>query len=399
MSVKMSSRNVSESLQKLIITVLLPVGLLALLTGMFWIGRHGLYPKIHLYLITLPTVLLVLLRPTCVADLVKSPIFCVALAFFGLVLSSLLWAQPESTVLSLMRRPLMIGLIFLATHQVAANVPRRFELVLIAALSLSTCFAIYTLGRFVLEGGGARLSGYGALYNPLLVSHVFGFFAALGLGYYFADKRLLAPAPLMAFVSLGAILIATGSRTPLVAIAATLFWMTALTSNRKALLVLSAVVAVGTLSCVVWPEVFTQRGFSYRPQIWAEALRQIREAPWFGHGFDTPMQIKLDDFDHAFPEPHNLTLSVMYDLGVVGLLAWLALYGVALYFAWARRARPVVMAVSATVVYGLFAGMTEGGAFLSRPKEHWFVVWIPLALLSALSLRKSVDHGLAKDIA
>ncbi len=37
--------------------------------------------------------------------------------------------------------------------------------------------------------------------------------------------------------------------------------------------------------------------------------------------------------------------------------------------------------------YGLVAGMTEGGSFLSRPNEHWFLIWIPLALVAAFTVR------------
>lgn len=392
-----SFESIRTSVRTAIGGTVLPVGLLALLTGMFWIGEHGLYPKIYSYLVALPTIVLLLIQPRCVAALIDSSVGRVTLAFFGLVLLSLLWAQPEDGALSLMKRPLMIALVFLAAHEVATHSPRRFEQVLTVALLLSMCFAIYTLGRFLIEGGGARLSGYGALYNPLLVSHVFGFFAAFAVGRYFADKRLLAPVPLLAFVLLGALLLATGSRTPLVAMLATLCWLAALAANRKAAIVLSAIAVLGLVAGIAWPEVFMQRGLSYRPQIWADALRQVREAPFFGHGFDTPMQIKLGDLDYAFREPHNLTLSVMYDLGMVGAFVWLILYATALHAAWVMRAQPLVVAVSATVVYGLLAGMTEGGAFLSRPKEHWFVVWIPLALLAALVRKGAVGHGAAKD--
>jgi hypothetical protein len=37
-------------------------------------------------------------------------------------------------------------------------------------------------------------------------------------------------------------------------------------------------------------------------------------------------------------------------------------------------------------VYGIGAGLTEGGGILSRPKEHWFLLWIPLAIIAALSV-------------
>jgi len=52
-----------------------------------------------------------------------------------------------------------------------------------------------------------------------------------------------------------------------------------------------------------------------------------------------------------------------------------------------------VLICSAAVVSGLVAGLTEGISYLSRPKEHWFLIWIPLSFLAAaLALRnKSMD--------
>lgn len=39
-------------------------------------------------------------------------------------------------------------------------------------------------------------------------------------------------------------------------------------------------------------------------------------------------------------------------------------------------------------MFGLAAGLTEGNAFLPRPKEHWFLIWIPMALLYALWIQQ-----------
>lgn len=374
-----------EKVSRTLAEIVLPVGLFALLTGMLWVGEHRLYPKIYQFLVALPVLVLIATRPRCVVEIADSPIVRWVLVFFGVVLLSLLWAHPEDDLPSLARRPFMVILVFLAANEVFARAPQRFDLVLRAALVVATGAAAYSLARFSLEGAPGRLSGYGALYNPLLVSHVFGFFAAIALGWLFSDRRPFPPALLFAVSLLAAVLLATGSRTPLLAMAATLCWLLAMTMSRKALIA-SIVLAVAALLMVLaWPDVVLQRGLSYRPQIWLDALRQIMEAPWLGHGFDSPISIKLADLDYPFAEPHNLTLSVMYDLGIVGVGIWLGMYLSVLVVAWKLRAQPYVAAVSAVVVYGLVAGTTEGGAFLSRPKEHWFLVWIPIALFAAVA--------------
>jgi O-antigen ligase len=359
--------------------IVLPIGLVGLLTGMLWVGGVGYYPKIFVWLVALPALLLVAVRPGTLYALSESPVLAAITLFAIYILVSLLWATPEDDIESLIRRPLMVLVMFLAIHEVGIRHPLRFRQLVYLSSVMALVGALYTLGRFALEGMPGRLSGYGALYNPLLVSHVFGFFAALWIGRYLAEERPFAPLPLLAIIVCGALLLATGSRTPLVALAATVLWLVLVLPNRKSAAFVGGAALLGAVAINVWPEILLQRGVSYRPQIWSDALRQIAQHPWFGHGFNSPMAIQLPDFPHPFREPHNLTLSVIYDLGAMGGLMWLGIYGVALTGAWRWRNVPDVAWFSAPVVYGLFAGMTEGGAFLSRPKEHWFLVWIPIS--------------------
>ena len=98
--------------------VILPVGLFGLLTGMLWVGAHGLYPKLYQYLVALPVLVLIAVRPRCLIEIAGSPVVRWVLAFFGLVLLSLFWAQPEDDFMSLARRPFMLALVFLAANEV-----------------------------------------------------------------------------------------------------------------------------------------------------------------------------------------------------------------------------------------------------------------------------------------
>jgi O-antigen ligase len=135
------------------------------------------------------------------------------------------------------------------------------------------------------------------------------------------------------------------------------------------------------LILVLHPESITQRGTSYRPEIWMESLRQIGEHPWLGHGLDSKMTVIIPGLDQVLADPHNMELGVLYAGGAVGLLLWIVLYGVAFRYCWIERARPAVSLAGAWLVFGLGSGMTEGMAFLSRPKEHWYLIWIPMALV------------------
>ncbi|MDR2507004.1 MAG: O-antigen ligase family protein [Candidatus Accumulibacter sp.] len=127
-------------------------------------------------------------------------------------------------------------------------------------------------------------------------------------------------------------------------------------------------------TALFFPEAITQRGLSYRIEIWRDAIEQILEKPWFGHGLSAPLQIRVEALNQTFTDPHNLTLSELYSGGLVGGILWIMLYLTALKEAWRWQKDQWVLVLSATVVYGFAAGLTQGGAFLSRPKEHWFLV-------------------------
>lgn len=157
--------------------------------------------------------------------------------------------------------------------------------------------------------------------------------------------------------------------------------------QEKALIALALALAGALLGYILYPEVITQRGASFRPEIWADALRQISEHPWLGHGYDHPMRIVLSN-GMLLADPHNIELGVLFAGGIIGLLLWVAIYALAFAFSWKNRKSPAVLLASTWLVFGLAAGLTEGNAFLPRPKEHWFLIWIPMALLYALWIQQ-----------
>lgn len=180
----------------------------------------------------------------------------------------------------------------------------------------------------------------------------------------------------------------TGSRTPLVALGATTLWLSILRAERLRFGVLLCCAIGGSLA-VFYPEVLTQRGSSYRPEIWSEALNQIRDKPWFGHGMGHSVIIKIAAVNEAFADPHNIQLAVLLSGGLIGWILWIAMYAIALGYTLRHRHNTVVCRISALLIFGLIATMTEGGSYLSRPKEHWFVIWIGLAMLSGIWIARA----------
>ncbi|MDT3670431.1 MAG: O-antigen ligase family protein [Aromatoleum sp.] len=367
----------------------LPAGLVVLLTGMVWSGERSIYHQLFYALIAAPALVLAATRRELLPALARSPVFVAFVAFASYFALSVAWTDAERSAGSLLKRPLYVLMLFVACIELGRLLPDRLALVVRAAACGAAASATILLVEHLRMQpfASARLVGHGALINPLLTSHVFGFFAALWIGHWISAPLRWTPLHLFAVALLGGLIVATGSRTPLVALAATVLWLAALVRGPRGLIACAALVAIAGSVALAWPDVIAQRGLSYRPQIWADALRQISEHPVVGHGFEHPLRIHVGDLGYALWDPHNMTLGVLYQGGAIGLVLWVALYGAAFVAAWRGRASRAVLVCSAPLVYGLVAGMTEGGSFLSRPNEHWFLIWIPLALVAAFTVR------------
>lgn len=355
------------------------------MTGMFWVGDRSLYHKVYYILLALPTLIALILSPNLLAQTSKNGILVCFLLFATYTTISIIWS--ENIQLSSTKRPLYIALLFYSAILITQKKPNKLEKIISYSLWIAAISAIISITKYFHENYGGRFSGYGALYNPLLTSHVYGMFAALALALSLQPGK--NPwLPLFLLVILSTLLLLTGSRTPLMGLGACLLWLSLINLNRRALWVISGIIIFIIALYLISPENIISRGLSHRPQIWAEAWRQSLQRPWFGHGYEHPFVCVIPGLDFVIADPHNIELAVLFSGGIVGLMLWLLLYGVALCFAWRNRHDQLVALASTALIFGIAAGLTEGGAFMSRPKEHWFLIWIPMALLAAAWLRQ-----------
>ncbi|CAM3672187.1 O-antigen ligase family protein [Ectopseudomonas alcaliphila] len=369
----------------------LPLALLLLLTGMFWVGDRSLYHKLYYLTLAAPTLLLLLCRPHRFAFLCSEPLFLLFVGFALYVMLSLNWS-PAPIDYSKLKHPLYIGMLIVAVAALGESDMRRLVGVVALASLFAVLAALVTItAHFAGPLSGYRLEGVGALYNPLLTSHVYGFFAVVWLAALVASPRLWA-IKLLLFLALVFLLFLTGSRTPFMALGVCTAWLVVMVSDRRVIwlaLALGVTVAIG-----LWffDSALLERGLSYRPLIWADAWRQILPALWFGHGYDAGIDIVIVSLNVLLADPHNLTLGVVYQTGLVGGAMWLAIYVYSLLSAWRLRGSGLVLISSTLLVFGFAAGMTEGGSFMSRPKEHWFLIWIPLAIHLAVLRKIKADR-------
>ncbi|MRK19129.1 O-antigen ligase [Pseudomonas sp. JG-B] len=129
---------------------------------------------------------------------------------------------------------------------------------------------------------------------------------------------------------------------------------------------------------------------SYRPQLWEAAFNTAMNHPLIGHGFHAEFQFNVVP-GWPLSDPHNVELAVLLELGAVGLGLWGLMYACAFWKAIEYRRDGEYLAASTMLVYGLVAGMSEGSSYLSRPNESWFLIWLPLSLMAALSINKRLS--------
>ena len=188
----------------------------------------------------------------------------------------------------------------------------------------------------------------------------------------------------LAVIVLSAVfMLVSGSRGPLLALAAALLVGLVIADRRAALGVaalLVAGIAAGALLDLRPIEILYERGQSGHFEIWQQALAAIAERPWFGHG-------SLVDIDFVAPHgpgrsPHNLLLANQLYGGLPATLLLVALLLLAGRQGWraARAGEPVYLVL---LVFGCAASLFDTRSLVQNLGREWITLWLPIGLLSA----------------
>ena len=368
---------------------ILPTGYFLLLCALFFLPGRSLHHKLFYGLFSIPTLIALCLRPRELKELLREPIFIAALLFAAWALLSLAWGPGGEPLGGMFKPPLHTLLLFagcylLVRYRSDILQPLLFGAALVALIA--TTIFLFMFAR--IYEPGMRLIGGGAFDNPLLSSHLFGFFSAYWLSVTMTCKRrqmmwLSVPAMAVMFMAV----IGTGSRTPLVALTMAALWLCFICWNRRSVGLLIALALSGATVLTLFAQMIIERGDSYRLEIWQKVLHMIADHPWIGHGYSASLAVDPGN-GVSFQEPHSFVLGVLYYVGIIGLLPWLFFLLWGLLSSWRQRVQPMLIIASTWLIFGIGAGLTEGGGIISRPKEHWFLLWIPLALIAALSINQ-----------
>lgn len=372
---------------------LLPLGLLELISGLFFLPNNSVHEKLFYCLFNVPALIALCLRPHHLKTMLREPLVIFFLVFIAWAFLSIAWSDGDNSASNLIKKPVHIfifyvGCMLLVRYREESLKPVIFISALIGIIASVINLYVYARGG---DSGGVRMIGGGAFDNPLLSSHVFGFFCVYWLSICMTTRR-----PLVFLLSGAAMLImfsavlATGSRTPLVALTLAVLWLVFICWNKRSLLLIGSTVALSVIVVACFSDMIFERGNSYRFELWQGSLAQIADHPWIGHGYNSLITLTVEV--GSFHEPHSFALGVLFYIGIIGFIPWALMQIWALLSSWRQRQEPMFITGSAWMAFGIGAMLTEGGAIVSQPKEHWFLLWIPLAIIAALSIANRAEQ-------
>jgi len=189
--------------------------------------------------------------------------------------------------------------------------------------------------------GGFITSLY-VIFTPVLV-----LLATVEKGVFRDNARQIA-----ASLAMFAAVLATGSRTPLVALVIAALWLCFICWNRRSALLLASMLIAGTATFALFTDKIIARGSSFRIELWQLTLGKVAEHPWIGHGYNA--KLSLDPgVGYTLQEPHSFALGVLYYVGIIGLLPWLFFLAWGLISSQRHRVQPLFIIASAWLAFGL----------------------------------------------
>lgn len=360
---------------------LLPLGFFIFLTGLLFARSMSAYHTLIYATFLLPALLVLLLNIKQYQFILFSKLAQALLLLFILLLFSLYWNAPEVQDMRYAKPVLLIAVFIIGLIQI--NKPSLILNILLLSAICYMLTGLYSMLYFEKYADHGRLIGIGNLTNPLLSSHLYGIYATFIATYFVSMKTSLKMNVLLLiiFAGLMTFLFLTGSRTPFLGLFAVMIFLAVVIKKPK---VIYLGLFLGLLFLIYLGfnyDLVTLRGLSHRPELWQKSFTFILQHPFLGFGIGTPLQLEVKSLGITFIEPHSIHLGFLYYLGFIGGVLWLFLLFQLTTIFYRNKDHAFAQISMAMLIYGLSAGMLEGGSVFSRPKEVWFLCWLPIALL------------------
>jgi O-antigen ligase len=261
----------------------------------------------------------------------------------------------------------------------------RLETALVAGCVIN---AVCTLARhFIWHPDVLRMWGWGLTGLPVLGAAIMAVLFVLTL-----DRVISARGPkwpqIAALCIFGTFLLLSGSRGPILAVAAALLYLLVgqplkiwawIAGLGAAVLAVLALAEPSTIWQTI--QIALDRGDDKHAQIWRDAVTEIAKRPFLGYGPQARLPVIVET--QVFPFPHDLYLSLLFYSGSVGLLLFAA-FAVSCF----RRLGRAHRGYTALCLVPLIAGLTDLSQIIKGPAAIWYIVWVPFLLAICVSPQK-----------
>lgn len=365
-------------------------GLLWFLVGIAWAPSNKLYQQGMALAVWLPALIALWgSRALWAAAWRENPLFCAALlAWCAWAALSLFWTAAEEPLKPL-KRIVYVMLFLVAFPLLQVVKPQAIGLLLRVAtigLALAALWSLYLYFYVHVRPFGERLGGIGEAAHPILGGYVMALAAVWGL--QFIPRGLLGRVVwAVVLLVLFGFVVLTQSRGACLALLFSVLSMPIWSSGRRAWLFAGGVTGAASIGFLLFSSWFMQRGISYRPEIFIESVRMIQQSPWLGLGIGSEYRVVTTNYPLGFDHSHNLLTHVGIELGLVGLLLWLAVWLCTLLVGWRERATLEGRLLLGSVMLASVAVQTDAASIWGTPRAEWFLTWLPVGLALALVAR------------
>ena len=238
-----------------------------------------------------------------------------------------------------------------------------------------------------------RLYGIGEISHPILGAYVVGT-AVLILLYQVPGQRGVQLGWMLALACLGAFMMLSQSRGAVLAMLLTVVIAPLWWRNRYSRMVAALALVATALAFYVVYDLISARGSSYRPEIFAAVLQIIGEHPWTGLGLGASYNVLAagTQFDHS----HNMFTHVAVELGLPGMLLWVAVWLFTL--AEIVRARHMLLGklLLGLWIFSTSAMQFDAASLTATPRAEWFVSWLVVGLVMLLPWGRAENDACGK---
>ncbi|GLQ98302.1 O-antigen ligase family protein [Dyella mobilis] len=359
------------------------VGMVWLVVGMAVMPSGPSYnpSKAYQYVLALtlwlPAIILTASHPRRVLAFFRLPLmsWSVVLLIWGWI--SLCWTHAVRPADEVARNLSILLFLFACQWVFGANALRTRRMLVFCSMVMAAVAAAILVHYGLHPPAGGRLVGVGVMANSNLAAA--GMAAAmLWLWPWQVERGRWMLAKWLAISVLILFVLLTFTRSAWAGMFAALVALVLCRGGPRAWLYAGLICVLGALGALAGLHVLLERGWSLRPQIFAQSMDLISQHPLLGLGQGSAFQIDAgtEVLDHA----HNMFAQLAIELGVPALLLWLGIWLTLGWRAWSHRHLALGQVVLGLWVFATVAVQFDLPHLLDSPRPGWLITWLPLAL-------------------